>query len=106
MQSNVKKAKRLKEVNVRDDDPPDTFNYMVRKYPISDDDNDDLSEISLKLEIKLDQDSLCIAENPSNCPNSDECEYVYQSLKCSYNYHMDECDDSWIGRCVIYVSFQ
>ena len=37
---------------------------------------------------------MCIAEHPSNCSNSDEDEYecLYQSLKCSCNYHMDDCD--------------
>ena len=47
-----------------------------------------LSEISLNDRIKLNQDSMCIAGNPSNCPNSDEdeCEYQCQSLKSSYLY--------------------
>ena len=33
-----------------------------------------------------------IAGNPTNCPNSDGNEYgdLYQSLKCSYNYHIDD----------------
>ena len=41
------------------------------------------------------QDSLCVAGNPSNCPNSDknEHEYEYQSLRCSYNYHDDDCEE-------------
>ena len=42
MQANVKKAKRLKEKDDRDDDPSDIFNYMVSEYPISDDDLDGL----------------------------------------------------------------
>ena len=39
--------------------------------------------------------SFCIAGNPSNCPNSDEdeYEYVFQSLKFSCNYHMDDCNE-------------
>ena len=37
---NVKKARRLKEMDDRDDDPSDTFNSMVSEDPISDDDLD------------------------------------------------------------------
>ena len=31
----------------------------------------------------------------TNCPKSieDGNECLYQSLKCSYNYHMDDCDE-------------
>ena len=38
---------------------------------------------------------MCIAGNPSNCLNSeeDEYEYVFQSLKFSYNCHVDDCDE-------------
>ena len=38
---------------------------------------------------------MCIAGNTTICPNSDgnECEDLYQSLKCSYNCHMDDCDE-------------
>ena len=38
---------------------------------------------------------MCIAGYPSNCPNSDrnECGDLYHSLKHSYNYHMDDCDE-------------
>ena len=37
---------------------------------------------------------MCIAGNPPNCSNSDgdEYEYLCQSLKYSYNYHMDDCN--------------
>ena len=40
-------------------------------------------------------DSLCIAGNPTSCSNPDrnECGDLYQSLKYSYNYHMDDCDE-------------
>ena len=33
--------------------------------------------------------------NSINCPNSDvdEYEYLYQSLRCSYNYHMNDCNE-------------
>ena len=41
MQANVKEAKRPKEIDDRDDDPSDTFNYMVSKDSISDNDLDD-----------------------------------------------------------------
>ena len=40
MQANAKKARRLKEMDDRDDDPSDTFNSMVSEDPISDDDLD------------------------------------------------------------------
>ena len=40
MQANVKKAKMLKEMDDRDDDPSDTFNSMVNEDLISDDDLD------------------------------------------------------------------
>ena len=38
---------------------------------------------------------MCIAGNPTNCPNSDmnECGDLYHSLKYSYDYHMEECDE-------------
>ena len=38
---------------------------------------------------------MCIAGNPINCPKSgrNECGNLYQSLKYSYNYHMDDCDE-------------
>ena len=38
---------------------------------------------------------MCIAGYPINCPNSDrnEGEDLYHSLKYSYNYHMDDCDE-------------
>ena len=41
-------------------------------------------------------DSLCIAGYPTNCPNFDrnDCEDLYYSLMYSYNYHMDDCDES------------
>ena len=48
MQANANKARRHKEVDDGDDDPSDTFNSMVSEDPISDDDLDGLSEISLK----------------------------------------------------------
>ena len=41
MQANVKKEKRLKEIDYKDGDPPDTFKSMVGENPISDDDLDD-----------------------------------------------------------------
>ena len=41
MQANVKKAKRLIEIDDRDNGPSDTFNSMVCEDPISDDDLDD-----------------------------------------------------------------
>ena len=41
MQANAKKARRLKEMDDRDDDPSDTFNSMVSEDIISDDDLDD-----------------------------------------------------------------
>ena len=37
-QANAKKARRLKVMDDRDDDPSDTFNSMVSEDPISDDD--------------------------------------------------------------------
>ena len=40
MQANAKKARRLKEMDGRDDDPSDTFNSMLSEDPISDDDLD------------------------------------------------------------------
>ena len=40
MQANVKKAKRLKEIDDRYDDPSDTFNSKVSEDLISDDDLD------------------------------------------------------------------
>ena len=41
MQANAKKARRLREMDDRDDDPSDTFNSMVSEDIISDDDLDD-----------------------------------------------------------------
>ena len=38
----------LKEIYDRDDDPIDTFNFMVSEDPISDDDLDDIIRIFLK----------------------------------------------------------
>ena len=38
MKANAKKAKKLKEMDDREDDPSDTFNSMVSEEPISDDD--------------------------------------------------------------------
>ena len=37
---------------------------------------------------------MCVAGNPTNCPNSDGNEYgdLYQSLVCSYNHHMNDCN--------------
>ena len=40
MQANVEKARRLKEMDGRDDDSSDTFNSMLSKDPISDHDLD------------------------------------------------------------------
>ena len=40
MQANEKKARRLKEMDDRDNDPSDTFNSMVGEDPISGDDLD------------------------------------------------------------------
>ena len=40
MQANTKKARRLKEMDDRDDDPSDTFNSMESEEPISYDDLD------------------------------------------------------------------
>ena len=40
MQADAKKAKRLKEMNDRDDDLSDTFNSMVSGDPISENDLD------------------------------------------------------------------
>ena len=37
MQANAKKARMLKEMDDKDDDPLDTFNAMVCEDPISDD---------------------------------------------------------------------
>ena len=38
---------------------------------------------------------MCIAGNPSTCPDSDEDEYecFHQTLKFSYNSHIDDCDE-------------
>ena len=38
---------------------------------------------------------MCIAGYPTNCPNygRNEGEDLYHSLKHSYNYHMDDCDE-------------
>ena len=38
---------------------------------------------------------MCIAGYPSNSPNSDrnDCEDLYHSLKYSYNYYIDACDE-------------
>ena len=41
MQANAKKARRLKQMDDRDDDPSDTFNSTVSEDMISDDDLDD-----------------------------------------------------------------
>ena len=41
MQDNVKKAKRLKEIDDRDDGPSDTFNSMISEDQISGEDLDD-----------------------------------------------------------------
>ena len=41
MQANAKKARRLKEMDDRDDDPSDTFNSLVSDVIISDDDHDE-----------------------------------------------------------------
>ena len=95
LQSNTKKARRVKEMDDRDDDSSDTFNSMVSKDPISDDNlGGFIRNFSKMTEYKLNQDSLCIAGNPTNCPNSDGNEYGYlhQSLKFSYNYQMDDCN--------------
>ena len=48
MQANVKKARRLKKIDDRDDDPSDTFNPMVSKDPILMMILMTLSELSLK----------------------------------------------------------
>ena len=40
MQANAKKARRLKEMDDRNDDPSDTFNSLVSEDPIFDDDLD------------------------------------------------------------------
>ena len=40
MQANAKKARRLKEIDDRDDDQSDTFNSMVSEDLITDDDLD------------------------------------------------------------------
>ena len=39
---------------------------------------------------------MCIAGNPTNCPNPDRNELgdLYQSLKYSYNYQMDDCGEN------------
>ena len=42
MQVNAKKARRLKEIDYRDNDPSDTFNSMMSEDPISDEDHDGL----------------------------------------------------------------
>ena len=38
---------------------------------------------------------MCIAGYPTNCPNSDrnDCEDLYHSSRCSYNHHIDNCDE-------------
>ena len=41
MQANAKKARRLKVMDDRDDNPSDTFNSMMSEDPISDDDLDE-----------------------------------------------------------------
>ena len=41
MQANAKKARRLKEMDDRDDDPSDALNSMMSKDPISDDNIDE-----------------------------------------------------------------
>ena len=77
-----------------DDDPSNTFNFMVSEGPISDDDLDGfIRNISEMTELTKSV-FLCIEGNLSNCPNSDgnEHKYLYQSFKCSYNYHMDDCN--------------
>ena len=49
IQANAKKVRSIKEMDHRDDDPSDTFNSMVSKDPISDDDLECFfREISLK----------------------------------------------------------
>ena len=70
MHANAKKARRLKEMDDRDDDPSDSLNSMVSEDPISDDDLDEFMRNFSDMTIKLNLDSLCIAEYPSNCPNS------------------------------------
>ena len=40
MQANAKKARTLKEMDDRDGDQSDTFNFTVSEDPISDDDPD------------------------------------------------------------------
>ena len=94
MQANAKKARTLKEIDDRDDDPLDTFNSMVNEDPICDDDLDGCIRNSLNDRIKLNQDSLCITGNQTNYPhlNGNEYDDLYPSFKCSYNYHMDDCN--------------
>ena len=38
---------------------------------------------------------MCIAGYPTNCPNSDrdDCKDLYHSLRYSYNWHIDDCDE-------------
>ena len=38
---------------------------------------------------------MCIAGYPTDCPNSNrnDCEDLYHSLRYSYSYHMDDCDE-------------
>ena len=38
---------------------------------------------------------MCTTGNPRDCPNSDrnECDDLYHSLKYSYNYNLDDCDN-------------
>ena len=96
MQANAKKARRLEEMDDRDDDPSDTFNSIVSEDIISDDDLDDfIRNFSDMTELKLNLDSLCIAGYPTNCPKSDrnDCEDLYHSLRYSYNHHIDDCDE-------------
>ena len=40
MQASAKKARQLKDMNDRDDDPSDTFNSILKEDQISDDDLD------------------------------------------------------------------
>ena len=69
---------------------------MVSEDPISDNDLDGfIRNLSDMTELKLNLDSLCIAGYPTNCSNSNrnDCEDLYHSLRYSYNYHMDDCDE-------------
>ena len=45
MQTNVKKGKKLKEIDNRDDHPTDTFKSMVSEDPICDEDLGDFTKI-------------------------------------------------------------